>query len=231
MKNNDKVRVRITNYNNKSRKGDYIVINEEGKKKRTFKYDQNKEVDYYVQAYTQNWTGKELKEQNKNWTQKSGRIEEYVNELKAQRRITSELRRGSTVRVNNLAMLANPAKREYEHKKLLEPLVLDKTLLNIVLANKDKLRTRFAHGITIWGKPKGTNHETILAHINDIGNKNLDDVYNEYAIKQGYKKGKELSYGRISDQLQELRLGSKAGKQYSNGTITRIEITTTFQKG
>lgn len=231
MKNKDQVRVRITTYNNKSRKGDYIVINEQGKKKRTFKYDQNKEVDYYVQAYTQNWKGKELKEQEKNWTEKQGRIEEYVNELKAQRRITSELRRGSTVRVNNLATLANPAKREYEHKKLLEPLVLDKTLLDIVLANKNKLRTRFAHGITIWGKPQGTNHETILAHINDIGTKNLDDIHNEYNVKLGYKKEKNLGYGRISEELQELRLGTKAGKQYNNGTITRIEVTTTFQKG
>jgi len=213
MVNNLKIEIRT--YNNKSRKGDYIVI-KEGKVSRAYKYDESFPLDFYVEVARKSIESKgqkgykphkkqimtELKEvikgKESKYLQQIGlKYEKYKN-LKPK----DYIKKGQTRVKTTLRQLEEDPVKYY--RKLLRPLVLDEELLKIVMQNADKFRHRFWYYLenrAIVLNKDGNNKEKIVAyHENNI--KTPNELIINY--RDRYKFGKVLQVGQLQTLAQEV---------------------------
>jgi hypothetical protein len=157
------LKVNIVTYNNKFRKGDYIVINKD-RRTRTYKYKDEYPLDYYLEIAKQSWGATEktkgakpskrkilkeldavsrgqesnlLKRLGMNYDKYKGKkVDEYFKKGRSEIRIPFE----------NLKENPRPV-----YEKLLRPLVLDEELLQILIQNAEKFKHRFWYYTEING--------------------------------------------------------------------------------
>lgn len=210
---------RIVQYNNTSRKGTYIVI-QEGKKRNTYKYDLKTPIDYYI-------------EKSKNKTTKKydiKKIQEKIQQNKKNNSLNKQFKRGATQVVVDLNRLGRKNETQQIYKKLLSPLVINKNLLNQIIANKNKLKTNFAYTIRIYSETENNDND-LIATIKDIGKKTPEEIYQKYKIEANLVKGRQLNNGEIEEITIKNKLPKGAGKQHKYGlAIERVVVTIDFQK-
>ena len=160
---NDKLRIDIIHYNNKFRKGDYIVINNEGKT-RTYKYKDEYPLDFYLEVAKQSRRKSSITKGAKPNKRKimqelnevsKGKESAFLHKLGMNydkykgKKVDEYFKKGrSEIELSFEAMKTNPRKI---YEKLLSPLVFDKELLQILIQNAEKFKHRFWYYTDIQG--------------------------------------------------------------------------------
>ena len=155
------------------------------------------------------------KEKYKDWLQR-----------KKLTRIQEQFKKGITKKQIKLEELATIEGQRKVLKALFEPLVHDKGLLEIIIANKHKLKNRFAYKMNIRDK------QNVLGTINDIGNRTPDEIWDTYGRNLTYRPGRVITQGEIESDAMRIKLPRGSAKQYkSTGIIKTVTIEISFQKG
>ena len=178
-----KEKIRFVEYNNKNKKGLYINIKLGNmKKEKSYKYDGSKPVDYFKDLAQRE---EKKKEKYKDWLQR-----------KKLTRIQEQFKKGITKKQIKLEELATIEGQRKVLKALFEPLVHDKGLLEIIIANKHKLKNRFAYKMNIRDK------QNVLGTINDIGNRTPDEIWDTYGRNLTYRPGRVITQTKEQIRIQ-----------------------------
>lgn len=234
--------IRFSELNNKSRKGTYIYIRDTKTGKfGIYKYNPKMFIDAYIDMFQINRKlagQKKYSRINKQRFQKTmqqlleQKTDKYTRQfIKKHREKTKKyikmhkiFQPGMTSTADDLAKLRDNRKKLYT--QLLEPLVLDKQLLGIVMKNADKFKQRLYYRITVYGAVKELQTEQILGTIEDH-NKTIEQVATQY--------GQELKRGQIIAKYHldslEPKLRYIKATQGQAGKITRTRVGIEFRKG
>lgn len=231
----NEVEMKIKEYQNKSRKGQYVYIKEKGKKASILKRRDNIPMGLYM-LYYKDKTNKRRKLKAKSFI---GYIKSYKGKSKDKSITKRKIKKGLSqyYRINKKA-IHNEFKRGISKKvipdilnlhhgilvkktkELLEPLVLDKGLIRILVqeSNLEKLKGRMTLKATIIGE----NGEKIC-EVNSIGILKPSEFIN--IIKKDFKK---KTYVKYKDQDNMPNIAKKIGLNMVNwnkeGYIGRIEL-------
>ena len=172
------MKINISTLNNKSRKGEYIAITKDGKR-RIYKYDDKYPLDFYVELAKHNLKETQLKKGIKTNKKKvlselervtMGEESNYLKGMKIKykkyknKRLDEFFKTGRrSIKVELDKFMTNQRKYYIE---LLKPFVLDKELLNIVIANAGKFKNRFWYYTDVYGKimEKGSKETQLSYH-------------------------------------------------------------------
>lgn len=236
----------IRKYNNKSRKGKYIVI-KSGRESRTYKYDEQFPIDFYVEVANRSFENKiqGLKRKKPHKKKIMTELEEVIKGKESQylQRMGIKYAKYKGIKPDNyfkrgqqrikveLQQLRNDPMKYY--KKLLRPLVLDDDLLKIVVQNADKFRHRFWYyaetkGLKINNKDKKV---TNLSYHEDRM-KTPEEIINQY--KERFKTNRFVNGGMLSRLIKEV--GGINERYYITNSKERLllkktYITIVFTKG
>lgn len=159
--------------NNKSRKGEYFYIREAGKRPAYYKIKEGVSIDNYLLAYQ----GK-VKVKKKGVIQytKESPAQKYLKTVGKRKRIDDLIGKGITeTTVANLLLTGRKGSHQ-AYKKMLEPLVKDKELLDIIALeeNVNKFKHRIQASITI------TSSDGVVEIPLKIFNKSLIEIENDF---------------------------------------------------
>lgn len=211
--------MQLVEYHNKTRKGLHVVIQLEGETKRTtYKYDASKPLDYYA-ALALGSTPKGKKN-----------YETFIKKHSHQSEKLSNLIQPGVTQVQlKLEELGQAGMQQRILHTLLKPLVLDEELLNIVIANHQKLRHRFTYKLEIHGTSSKNKTAHTIARITDIGTKTPEEAYTAYGSDIRLFKGRILSTGEIPS---EAKRNNATGQQFdSSPVVTQTYVHILFQRG
>lgn len=215
--------IRFVEYNNKSRKGKYIVIKKKGRNY-AYKYDSKLPIDYYEEKAGSVKKGKSKKK----WTTKE--IQKKVNVAENKKQLSKQFKKGQTLVIVNMEELGKSGATKKVYEKTLGPLVINKKLLQSVIANKEKLRNGFAYKIYIYGEGE-EEQEQLIGKIKDIGRYTPEEIHQKYRKEAQLKPGRKLGQNELENLEYKMKLAKGSVKQYAyQNTIKRVMIHIQFQK-
>lgn len=240
-KKREKIKIKLTELNNKSRKGTYIYIKEQNKKGAYFKYKEGQIIDpfkqYYVDRYIKNKPKGSVQKYVDTYRKRIGKeripvtplsrqADRYLKKIRKLPTIQQAISRGITNTVIKNALKTTRSETERAKKNLLRNLVLDKDLLNVLVKteNIQKIKTRLEYRIQL----QNANGEKIAETV--TFNKTPEQVIQE--LKKGIIIGEGISKGetpKVSNKLQNM--GYQKLNIYRNGNIDKIKIHIIFRKG
>lgn len=118
------------------------------------------------------------------------------------------------------------------YEQLLGPLVLDKTLLDLVIQNADKMRHRFQYRTLVRGVTD--DNKTIpLAEITDYGNRTPEQYLRAYVHDYArlVARHRNMGYSWNREAQAHLGLAQHHIKQVGNGTVTKVTTHVAFARG
>lgn len=218
--------VKIKELNNKSRKGLYVYIKNEGNVGRYYKIDSPMEN---LKPYEVHYNKKYMKKESS----KLGEIKKYYQDKKpiaehktkyGRRSIKSVFKKGiSKIKISDVHRIDNITVNK-KNKELLSKIVKDQDILNILIQNENlnKLKFRFNHILSFKDEDgKIIGQDTI------IGKMTLNEII--AIIQNNVMKGEVIEgsqgWKRINDRINT---NIKDGKE---GTIENVEVITTFTIG
>ena len=155
----------FTTYNNKTRKGLYLVGWDKKGKRHAYKVLEGVPLDFYYRAVTEGWKRPQLTKIQKQWTQKTDKAKKardtYRKKLQKKGRLSTLFKPGSTVIKTELHRMGKSGTLRSLYKRLFSPLVLDTSMMDIVLRGKHKLKNRMSYQISVKSMKGGK--ETTLA--------------------------------------------------------------------
>lgn len=215
----------------------YVRIKEGNKPLKKWKLDGQTPIDVYLNYYRkrdQKPRGiilykKEIMGE-KRTTQKQA-MQRYTKRLEKQGRlISTQIKTGITKTKINL-LTAGQKEIDKAYRELLEPLVLDKELLNLLIQNAYKFRHRFQYETKVIGLDKETRETTDLAKVSETGRtiKEVQETY-RHVIKQNGRIDSGTFRTQIMPFINKYNQDAK-GMMWKQGTTKQLIATITFRRG
>lgn len=213
------MKTKVTKLNNKSRKGWYVYIREEGKPGRYYKLntpseDKNKYVKYYKKRYVKKQKVDFRKMKKKYSTKKRKKGKSMKKSLK---------KAIGRVRVKDVHRITNKEVNE-KNRKLLSKSVNDEQIMKIMIQeeNLQKMKMRFNHQLKIYN-----DLGKVMATDVIIGQNTLREIIAK--IRSAIMKG-EVIEGSLGWVKINQKLGTKI-KNGDDGVIGRVELNSNFTVG
>lgn len=233
--------IQIRNYNNTSRKGDYLYIKIKGKRAGIYKYTTTL-IDPYIQYYKDhinNQTKGTIEDYKKVYetpTKKQNKLhkkykplitqaQQYTQQIKKTKNIQQHLKKGITQTTIPNVLTATQETINKAKQKLLEPLVLDKQILQIITTpqNFNKLQHRIEYKLNV----KNEKEET-LGTTNKF-NDNPENIIHQ--TKQIIKKDESIKKSETSKIQRKLENnGWNKYEHKKDGYIETVSLTLIFRK-
>lgn len=237
-----KLSIKIVDLNNKSRKGTYIYIRDpKTGKSGYYKYDGTTFIDAYVDYFVENRKlakkakfkrinkrkfiksiGEIMEDKASKYTKKF--VKRYKLRTKKYKKIGKLFRKGAIQVAYPFTKIERDKKNVY--KQLLEPLVLDKGLLRIIIKNAKKFKFRLYYRTKVFAINQDTGKEEQIGYIEDY-NKTIEEYIGKY--KESFRKGQYIGSQYIKRQKPALKYIT--GRQTANGKLTRMLTGIEFRKG
>lgn len=231
--------VRLNYLNNKSRKGYYVYIKEDGLPPRYYKYNENYTIDPYIEFYKDRYEKKRILKGTINQyikayaKEKDSKISsrlikqrnKYLKKIKKLPRINEIFKSGiSSVKINDVLQTDQKLARN-KVKELLRKLVLDENLLDIISSNNNikKIMKRLEYRYTIIG-----NEGEDLGQFNHIGKKTVEQTVQEIRKLLKIRQYIEPDSPTVAKVLNER--GYEFYPTRREGFINRIECVIIFRK-
>lgn len=189
--------IKFVELNNKSRKGLYVYVKGTGKRGAYYKYRKESTLDAYKEYYNRRdkkerietylTEFKHREKRRKVRTALSGKTDRYIKKIKKRGTISKVIKGGIVgITISNVQKIT---KREIfeKTKKMLEPLVLDKEILELIAKeeNMQKIKHRLEYRITI-SDGKGKKIEASLF--------NKTPMQALLKLKEVFGEGKTVDY-------------------------------------
>lgn len=247
MRRQTKLNINLKEYQNKSRKGLYIVIKQENKPQRLYKYHGNYgEIDAtkkyyedkyikqkplaksqrtYRQAYEK--AIKKEPEKNKERIRIRQQAQAYIRRIRKTGSIEAKIQTG-TAKINiEKANHQTPSTINTKIKQLLGQLIMDKNIIEIMSQNDnlEKIKHRFEYKIRITGEQGETLME--FNKFNTTPNKAITEI--KQATEEGETIQKGSGQGKTRRQFKNLRW-NEIGVESREGKIKQANLTITLRK-
>lgn len=230
------VKVRLVNYNNRSRQGIYIGIKIGNKRERLYKYSANTPFDFYIEQAKSSHGWRVLQKNVDSWHKDTKYREDTIRKIRKKGRLSTQFKNGYSTVTTELSKLNRRGELDKIYNKLLGSLVLDKKLLPIILANREKLRRFFTHEIDVHGTKNGK--EFSIVKFLDVGKRLPENVFNSYYRDMKYFKGTHITEqkilrdaGELRIKLDNVKISKDLGYTAEGGTVTTVYVRTTYQIG
>lgn len=242
--NTYKMKIRITNLNNKSRKGTYVYIKAPGSRSAYYKLQEGTPIDAYTQYYKERYTKKKpikrgVKKYTKAFTQAyTGHkpkqqtygyqsAQKYLRKIKKKYpTLQKAIKKGITTTTINEARTANNTTIKNAKIQLFKKLVLDQQLLQLIIKDENlrKIKSRFEYTIEI----KDNKHQTIATA--QKYNATIEEVIEELKhFKNGETTDPTKNYGTTHEKLKYYNW--KNIQETQQGKIQQIKLKIKFVKG
>lgn len=214
------INIKLVQLNNKSRKGQYVRITEEGTKPVYYKYKKGTHLDLYKKRYIQTHKTSKITINKKLYNES---IRRYVNKVTKQGKIEQIISKGRAECY--LQDIKNTTQGDIlqARQKILKNLIDDKQIRNLVAKqeNFNKLKNRLEIKATITDK----QGNTILQQ--RTFNKTIEQAIDD--LKKVTQKHKKHQYLKWAAQILKLR-GWRDPEQITQGTIHKIQLKVIFTK-
>lgn len=229
--------IKIINLNNKTRKGTYIYLKEKNYPARYYEYKAGDIIDSYKEHYINTYILKNKKATIKQYKQaytqatQTGQKHElinqqaykYIEQLKNKPSVQKAIKTGITTTIIKNAQNAGNTQLKKAKTELLEPLVLDKQLLKLLI--KDENFNKLKHRLEYQILGKGKNGEKRISATKF--NTEPETIIEE--LKKTIKQNEETN---MSNYIKKLELNAwKNMEKGQNGQINTIDLKIIFRKG
>lgn len=229
--------ISIKRYNNKSRRGEYVVMRGKNGRK-TWKIQPGVTLDGYAEAYERGLTRQEAAKQMPHLFTADKKAREqrnaYIKQLKARGELSPAFKRGSSKVKTTLDRLATPGGQEAAYKALFGKLIMNKHLYDVVRKNVKDLRPYLAYQVRLEGKSGP------IGEFFDTGRYDIQQLVAQYRGKLKYRKGTEIPFPSEFDAYAEksplkldarqIKLNENNVHQWRGGVIQNVAVTIHFRK-
>lgn len=219
---------RIVQYNNKSRKGTYIVIGK-GQQRRILKYDTDTPPELYEQAVTEQLHWREIHNLTDTYTYAQGR-----RDKKQHKKISEQLQKGTRHYTTTLHELTREGKVRDAYRKLIRPLVKSDKIYDILYSVRERLKPYLNYHATIEGTTDTHHGMTKLGgwYQRDLTIEEFVQIYhnnerlrNNSTLNQGQLRNLLTKNGVHTESITDDILGEYYDQQRTKqGTIKKVTV-------